>query len=221
MDTDIHIATKKKEAEHEGEGAEQKEERLNLHGVFLHVMGDALGSLGAILTGLGIWLLPWSGRYYLDPICSAVISCIILSSSIPLVKRCVKILMQSVPETVDLDAMQQQLMKIEGVLSIHELHIWQLAASKIIGTVHMTCPNDVDFHTLATSMKKILHSHGVHATTIQPEFIEERATKESVDLPDKCTLLCDSDSCQKSLCCSPRANAASFKNKLTSVEDVI
>ena len=58
-------------------------------------------------------------------------------------------------------------------MNIHELHIWQLSNDKIIGTVHMACYNKEDFLTVATKMKKVLHSFGVHATTIQPEFVDK------------------------------------------------
>ncbi len=58
--------------------------RLNMQGVFLHVLGDALGSVGAMATGLLIWKLKWKYRFYLDPVCSLFISAIILKSSVPL-----------------------------------------------------------------------------------------------------------------------------------------
>jgi zinc transporter 1 len=174
---------------------------LNLHGVFLHILGDALGSIGAMISGLGIWLLPWGQpKYYLDPICSVVIACIILSSCIPLIRRCTRILMQSVPDSVDLDAIEGDLLKVEGVLDVHDLHVWHLADTKLIGTVHLTCPADVDFLILASKLKKIMHTHGVHSTTFQPEFLDPIAPVTD----QQCHLLCEvPGNCQESLCCAP------------------
>jgi len=78
---------------------------MNLHGVFLHILGDALASIAAITSGLLIEFVPWSGRYYFDPILSVLISLIIMKSAIPLStylkKRfCLYELMSSLPPSL-------------------------------------------------------------------------------------------------------------------------
>jgi len=170
---------------------------LNIRGVILHVLGDALGSVGVCLSGLGIWLLPWKKSYYLDPIISVIIALIILSTSIPLVKRCVTILMQSVPRDISLEDIKTQLLALDGIQSIHELHIWQLDDTKIIGTVHLTCSELIVFDSLAKEVKKLLHTHGVHSVTIQPEFVED------VNCSYSCTTLGLGENCNDSVCCKP------------------
>lgn len=175
--------------------------KLNLHGIFLHVMGDALGSLGAMLSGLGIWLIPYHWKFYLDPICSMLIAGIILRTSVPLVRICIRILMQSVPESVNLDAIQDQITQLPGVTNVHEFHIWHLANKKLIGTVHISVVKDVDFHSLAQAIKAILHSYGVHATTIQPEFVNTSQENQQM----KCALPCSKEECKENYCCDPQA----------------
>jgi len=187
---------------------------------FLHILGDCLASVGAMIAGLGMWLLPWHGRFYLDPILSVFISLIILSSSFPLVKTCAKILMQSVPPNVNLAEIEKELLKLEGVVSIHELHVWQLADTKVIGTVHLTCSSTITFFDLAMSVKKVLHSHGVHSTTIQPEYLEPEIIRKRALSKDSnsCTLLCESLSCRESMCCKP--DSAIQRKPILSLTDV-
>ena len=81
--------------------------------MFLHVLGDALGSVGAMISGVCIWQLPYDWRFYLDPVCSIVISIIILTSTLPLVRTCVYILMQSVPHDVNLEEVEKALSKVQ------------------------------------------------------------------------------------------------------------
>ena len=92
--------------------------------------------------------------------------------------------MQSVPENVELHKIEVELLRVKGILSIHDLHVWQLSDTKIVGTVHLTCPASSDFSEIASSVKKILHEHGVHSTTVQPEFVEN---EENVS----CSITCE------------------------------
>jgi zinc transporter 1 len=142
---------------------------LNLHGLFLHLMGDALGSVSAAVVGLCIWFIPGTWKYYLDPVASLIVSVIILNSSIPLVKSCVRILMQSTPD-IDLTKLRTELNELIGETNIHDFHVWQMTPNEYVCTIHILCRQDTDFMTIATSVKNILHQHNIHATTIQPEW---------------------------------------------------
>ncbi|KAG8910385.1 hypothetical protein FRC01_006365 [Tulasnella sp. 417] len=110
---------------------------MNMHAVLLHVIGDALGNVGVIATGLIIWLTEWKWKYYCDPTISLIITCIIFSSALPLVKSASFILLQGVPTSVSLVDVRSAILSIPGVLSVHELHIWQLSESKIVASVHV------------------------------------------------------------------------------------
>ena len=80
---------------------------LNMRGVFLHVLGDALGNIGVIATALFIWLTDFSWRFYADPVISLVITAIIFSSALPLVKSASLILLQGVPRGISLDDVKE------------------------------------------------------------------------------------------------------------------
>ncbi|KAG6872194.1 hypothetical protein C0995_012086 [Termitomyces sp. Mi166 len=144
---------------------------MNMRALILHVMGDALGNVGVISTGLVIWLTQWSFKYYFDPTISLVITAIIASSALPLVRSASFILLQSVPTTISLDGVRDSILEVDGVLSVHELHVWQLSESKVIGSVHVLTSQNHDFMPIAVKIRKVLHHHGIHSSTIQPEYM--------------------------------------------------
>ncbi|KAI0051772.1 cation efflux protein [Auriscalpium vulgare] len=143
---------------------------MNMKALLLHVLGDALGNVGVIATGLIIWLTSWSFKYYCDPLISLVITAIIFQSALPLVRSTSFILLQGVPSEISLEDVRNAILTVNGVLSVHELHIWQLSESKIIASVHVTASRSVDFMPVAASIRKLLHHHGIHSCTIQPEY---------------------------------------------------
>lgn len=115
---------------------------MNMRGVFLHVLGDALGNVGVIASGLFIALSTVSWRFYSDPAISFLITIIIFHSALPLVKSASFILLQGVPSAVPLEEVRRALLEVKGVLSVHELHIWQLSEAKNVASVHVLI--DVD-----------------------------------------------------------------------------
>ncbi|KAL8990066.1 MAG: hypothetical protein Q9169_008215 [Polycauliona sp. 2 TL-2023] len=149
---------------------------LNMRGVFLHVMGDALGNIGVIGSALIIWLTSWSGRYYADPAISLVITVIILGSAIPLCLAASRILLQAVPLGISVDDIQADIQDLPGVLSCHHLHIWQLSDTKKIASLHIQIEFDFKgegsarYMKLAQAIRRCLHEYGIHSSTIQPEF---------------------------------------------------
>ncbi|KAH7931047.1 cation efflux protein [Leucogyrophana mollusca] len=171
---------------------------MNMRALVLHVLGDALGNVGVIATGLIIWLTSWSFKYYCDPIISLVITVIIFSSALPLVRSASFILLQGVPPTISLDEVRESILNVDGVLSVHELHVWQLSESKIVASVHVMASRNHDFMPVAADIRKALHHHGIHSSTIQPEYhprspgvIPEDHLKTSED--SSCLILCPPD----------------------------
>lgn len=152
---------------------------LNMQGVFLHVMGDALGNIGVIASALFIWLTSFSWRYYVDPAVSLVITLIILASAIPLCKAASRILLQAVPAGMSVDDIKEDIEQLPGVLSCHHLHVWQLSDTKLVASLHMKVDCDVrnqgseQYMHLARQVRRCLHEYGIHSSTIQPEFCSE------------------------------------------------
>jgi solute carrier family 30 (zinc transporter), member 1 len=105
-----HNHAKAKDSKKSGHGGHGN---LNMKGVFLHVLGDALGNIGVIITALFIWLTDFSWRFYSDPIISLVITAIIFSSALPLVKSASLILLQGVPRGISLDDVKEDILGVQ------------------------------------------------------------------------------------------------------------
>jgi len=192
---------------------------MNMRALVLHVLGDALGNVGVIASGLIIWLTTWSYKYYSDPVISLVITVIIFSSALPLVRSTSFILLQGVPHTVSLNQVRRSILGVEGVLSLHELHIWQLSESKIVASVHvLVASRKHEFMLIAANIRGILHQHGVHSSTIQPEYRHEVGEDEHSGAQPKacqdnsCLILCPADKVcdpMENVCCPPAASTDS------------
>ena len=78
-------------------------------------------------------------------------------------------------------------MQVEGVLAVHEFHVWQLAGNRIIASAHIRCLNLRDYMRIAEEVKSFFHNEGIHSTTIQPEFVE--ASCSPFNVVDALTLL--------------------------------
>ena len=110
--------------------------QLNMRGVYLHVLGDALGSVIVIISALIIKYASGKWTLYVDPVMSILMVMLILKTSIPLLRESALILLQTVPTHIKIKEVQDRLLEqVDGVLSVHEFHVWQLAGDKIIGIV--------------------------------------------------------------------------------------
>ncbi|KAL5533664.1 hypothetical protein ACEPAG_124 [Sanghuangporus baumii] len=177
---------------------------MNMRALVLHVMGDALGNIGVISTGLIFWFVNVSWKFYLDPAISLVITCIIFSSALPLVKSASFILLQGVPSGISLKDVDGAIRIVDGVQDVHELHIWQLSESKVVASVHVLASRNHDFMQVATDIRKALHDRGIHSSTIQPEYHPWRQAQMTNDT--SCLVMCPpNQDCNPSehACCPP------------------
>lgn len=140
-------------------------------GVFLHVVGDAVNNVGVMVVGLIVMLATGSGRFYADPAVGMAIALMILASSIPLVIKTSKILLDSQPPGVDTEAIERDLCAVEGVMSVHELHARRLNQTKALASAHIIVQADgIDqFFAIVQSANETFHRHGIHSVSIQPE----------------------------------------------------
>jgi len=194
-----------------GRGHGHSHGSMNMHALLLHVLGDALGNVGVIATGLVILFTSWSWKYYFDPLISLVITIIIFSSAVPLVRSTSFILLQGVPSTVSIEDVKDAILAVEGVLSLHELHVWQLSESKIVASVHVMASRNHDFMPVAAAIRKALHHQGIHSSTIQPEYHPRTAPPEEnlkTSAETSCLIMCPPDQeCNpaENACCPPPA----------------
>lgn len=152
---------------------------LNMHGVFLHVLGDALGNVGVISAALFIWKTDYSWRFYSDPIVSLVITVIIFSSALPLSRRASRILLQATPSTISADEIQREILAVPGVIAVHDFHIWNLTESIFIASIHVKieCTPD-QYINSAKLIRNIFHEYGIHSATVQPEFTSDNVSSD-------------------------------------------
>ncbi|KAF4311162.1 Cation efflux protein [Botryosphaeria dothidea] len=171
---------------------------LNMRGVFLHVMGDALGNIGVIASALIIWLTDYSWRFYSDPLISLIITVIILCSAIPLCKAASRILLQAAPASINVEDIESDIVNLPGILSCHHLHVWQLSDTKLVASLHVQVDYDFKgqgsarYMELARAIRRCLHAYGIHSSTIQPEFcLNEEHNHAASDHSDNSS--CDGD----------------------------
>jgi zinc transporter 1 len=154
--------------------APKKTKSMNMEGVFLHVLGDALGNVGVIFTALFIWKTDYTWRFYADPFISLVITAIIFSSALPLCRRASRILLQATPSTISAEDVQEEVVKVQGVKSVHDFHIWNLTEDIFIASLHIEVDaNPEAFLVIASEIRSVLHNYGIHSATVQPEFISK------------------------------------------------
>ena len=148
---------------------------LNLRGAFLHVVSDALGSVGAIAAGLVMLSTGW---YLADPLISIFIGVLILYSSWSLIKESVSVLMQTVPKGIRLEEVRQTIEAVEGVSMVHDLHIWAVTSDIYTLSAHAVVENGGDFHEVLNCIEETLKERfKIEHTTIQLET-ESREEKE-------------------------------------------
>nr|XP_033795097.1 zinc transporter 1 [Geotrypetes seraphini] len=219
---------------------EETQTQLNMQGVFLHVLGDALGSVIVVVNATVFYYVwkpcPVVGQcinpcvenhcsdhehknntlislsddaviagpcwvLYLDPSLCLIMVCILLYTTYPLLKESGLILLQTVPKQIDFHALNEKLIKVDGVEAVHDLHVWQLAGSKIIATAHIKCRDPASYMDVAKRIKDFFHNEGIHATTIQPEF---SSVDSSTDFKgSSCELSCRRQ-CPMMQCCERR-----------------
>lgn len=167
------VAPKKPTGHSHAHGHSHNASQMNMRGAFLHVLSDALGSVIVMISALIIEFTDWEYRYYCDPGLSILLVILILHSVWPLLRESALILLQTVPTHIEVDAIQKRLLeKVDGVLAVHEFHVWQLAGDRIIASAHIRCRNLSEYMKLAEKVKEFFHNEGIHSTTIQPEFVE-------------------------------------------------
>ncbi|KAK3330106.1 cation efflux protein [Apodospora peruviana] len=168
-----HNHTKPKKAN--GKGGHNHDD-MGMNAMILHVLGDALGNVGVIITALVIWLTDWPGRFYADPAVSLFITLIILRSAIPLTIAASKILLQATPDSIDISHIRDDISKLPHIQSCHHVHVWQLSDAQVVASLHIQVDFPIaqdggrQYMEIDQEVRRCLHAYGIHSATIQPEF---------------------------------------------------
>jgi zinc transporter 1 len=122
----------------------------------------------------------------------------------PLVRSASAILMQGVPQHVSLDDVREAIKGVDGVVSVHELHVWQLSETTSVASVHVLILPGYDYMEVANEIRSVMHGQGIHSVTIQPEFFTaSRAASDDGSIEESCLIRCPPDQCVADTCCPP------------------
>ena len=154
--------------DHEEGEAGQEREDLNVRSAFLHVVGDAVSSVGVIVAAGIIWYTGWQ---WMDPLMSVLIGILILFSSWRVLKSSLHILVEGVPEGLSLEKIGQSIAAVAGVQDVHDLHVWSICSGHIALSAHVITANQAlaDGDGIMAELKKRLAHFGIEHTTIQFE----------------------------------------------------
>jgi cobalt-zinc-cadmium efflux system protein len=140
---------------------------LNVRGAYLEVMSDLLGSLGVILAAVVLQVTGWE---WVDPAVGVAIGLFILPRAWRLGAQAVRILVQAAPVDTDLAAIEAQLQAIDGVVDVHDLHVWTLTSEMDVASVHLMVRDGTDTHGVLDRARVVLRDgHGIGHATLQVE----------------------------------------------------
>jgi cobalt-zinc-cadmium efflux system protein len=142
-------------------------DNINVRGAYLHVLGDLLGSVGAIVAGLVIVSTGWAP---IDPLVSIAIALLILWSAWGLVREAADVLLESAPAHVDMDAILRDLAAIEGLDEVHDVHVWTLTSGFVALSAHGVIDDPRHHSRILDEVRERMGSHGIAHVTFQIEL---------------------------------------------------
>lgn len=142
---------------------------LNMRGAFLHVIGDLLGSVAAIIAGILILSFGWVRA---DAVCSVLISLIIIFGAWRLILESVNVLLEGTPSHINLTAVEETILQTTGVGGVHDLHVWTISSGIEALSVHISHDDSVLHSDLLVAVRDKLHEgFGIDHLTIQMETL--------------------------------------------------
>ncbi len=146
-------------------------ESLNIHGAFLHIIGDALGSVGAIIAGILIWVWGWT---LADALVSLLVCLLIVFSAWKLISESVNILLEGTPSHINVKALIDTLQSVAGVVNVHDLHVWTISSGKEALSAHVTIEASAVYQSTLEALQAMLRSeYNIGHVTLQLELPEE------------------------------------------------
>jgi cobalt-zinc-cadmium efflux system protein len=144
-------------------------ENLNMRGAILHVLGDLLGSVAAIVAAI---IILYTGWYPIDPILSALVAVLLFKSAWSLVRDAGQMLLEGVPTGLDRDRIALDLQhNVKGLVSVHHMHVWSLDGQRNMATLHACLGDGVDAHAAICDIKlRLAKVHHIEHVTVEPEF---------------------------------------------------
>jgi cobalt-zinc-cadmium efflux system protein len=150
-----------------------KNSNLNMQAAFLHLLYDAISSIAVIITGI---VLFFSNLIILDLIVSIIIVLMIVWSSLDVLKESLRIFLQGTPKDIDADEVYRAILAVDGVRTVHGLHIWSVSSTEVFLSCHICIdgnPENINTDTIIRGVNSMLeHEYGISHTTLQIENTE-------------------------------------------------
>jgi cobalt-zinc-cadmium efflux system protein len=142
------------------------EQTMNTRGALLHVLGDLLGSVAALVSGAIVMATGWMTA---DPLLSLLICALMLASSLRLLREVLQALMEGVPPSLSTQEVGRVLASLPGVASVHDLHIWTLSSRRIALSAHLIVESLEQWPAILAASRHALAEQGITHVTLQPE----------------------------------------------------
>ncbi len=150
-------------------------DNLNSRAALIHVLGDLLGSVAAIVAGAVIYFTGWMP---IDPILSIFVSLLILRSTWSLLSQSTHLLMDGVPDGIDLAQVSQHLSAFQGITEVHDLHVWSIGGKRTALSAHLIIDTPENWPSLILQLNEMLErDYGINHVTLQPAWFSERDGK--------------------------------------------
>lgn len=146
----------------------KKKQSINVRSAYLHVLGDSIQSVGVMIGGAIIWCKPeWK---MVDLLCTLMFSFIVLITTVNMLRNILSVLMESTPREIDATKLQKGMCEVDGVVAVHELHIWAITIGKVLLACHVTIKPEADSeHVLDQVIGYIRKEYNISHVTIQVE----------------------------------------------------
>jgi solute carrier family 30 (zinc transporter), member 1 len=161
---------------------------LNIRGVLLHVLADALGSVSVIVSSLLVKYLPsnekeFQWKFYVDPILSLVISFFIIISTIPLFRQSSLILLQAIPHEINFEQLKKEICKIKSLQKIESFHVWSLNSELVVASINLSLSSENSEQLeVFNRVQKILKDYNINLSSIQISIDSQNSTNEISNL---------------------------------------
>lgn len=155
-------------------------ESLNVRGAYLHILGDLLGSVGAITAGV---LVLWKGWMLADPVISVVISLLLLVGAWRLVREATDVLLEAAPRDLDVEELVDELREISGLEELHDIHVWTLTSGFVAMSGHGVIDDLTMHRRILDEINQRLNARGIHHITFQlePRPLHQLQSREGPD----------------------------------------
>jgi zinc transporter 2 len=148
-----------------------------IRAAYIHILGDMIQSAGVLIAALIIYFFQDThpGVRIVDPICTFCFAIIVLCTTFPVSRDCFYVLLESTPRDLDIESLYSDLSSIEGVISVHDIHLWNISIGRPSIALHIICENQKDTLKTATQTCK---NYGIKHCTIQTESKESNCKHE-------------------------------------------